>query len=112
MSELTRDRFQRLAENGRALVVGDETRGTAVHSGVRERESETVVDYAVAAWADAEAGRALFDAVRADAAVRGGDTTRVLVPETPRHVSGAALARAPPGDSPVYVFAADLTADD
>lgn len=79
------------------------------HSDTREREGETVLDYAVAAWADADAARTLFDAIRADAASLGGDRTRVLIPETPRHVSGVALARAPLGDHSVYVFVADLT---
>jgi GNAT superfamily N-acetyltransferase len=110
LSELARERFERLAADGRALaVVGEGVRGATVRLGTREREGETVVDYAVAAWADADAARKLFDAIRADTASLGGDNTRVLIPETPRHVSGAALARTPLSDHSVYVFAADPT---
>lgn len=75
----------------------------------RERDGERVVDYAVAAWADADAARVLFDAIREDATARGGDGTRVLIPESPQYVSDAALAGVPLSDEPVYVFTADLT---
>jgi hypothetical protein len=108
LAELTRDRFLRLADDGRSIaVVGDRTRAATVRLGARESDGTTVVDYAVAAWADAEAARVLLDAVRTDAA--GADATRVLIPETTRYVSDAALARAPLSDQPVYVFATDLT---
>jgi len=109
LSELTRGRFGGLAADGGALaVVGEGVRGMTVRRGTRRRDDETVVDYAVAAWADADAARALFDAIREDAAARGGDRTRVMIPETPRHVSGAAVARVRMSDYAVYVFSADL----
>jgi GNAT superfamily N-acetyltransferase len=108
LAELTRDRFRRLADDGRALaVVGDRTRAATVRLGTRETDGETVADYAVAAWADPDAARALLDAIRTDAA--GADATRVPIPETTRCVSDAALARAPLSDQPVYVFTRDLT---
>jgi len=109
LAELTRERFEELAADGRALaVVGEDVRGMTVRRGTRERDGETVLDYAVVAWADADAARALFDAIRADAAGLG-DRTRVPVPATPRHVSGAALARAPLSDHSVHVFGANLS---
>jgi GNAT superfamily N-acetyltransferase len=110
LAELTRDRFERLADAGRPITVaGKRTRGTTVRLGARERDGERVVDYAVAAWADADAARVLFDAIREDATARGGDGTRVLIPESPQYVSDAALAGVPLSDEPVYVFTADLT---
>jgi hypothetical protein len=109
LAELTRDRFERLARRPIA-VVGDRTRGTAVRVGTRERDGRTVVDYAAVAWADADAARVLFDAIRADAA--GADATRVLLPGTTRYVSDAAMARAPLSGQSDYVFTDDLTGTD
>lgn len=110
VAELTRDRFDGLAESGRAIAVaGDRTRAMTVRIGTRDSDGETVVDYAVAAWSDPDAAGVLFDAIREDAAACDGDETRVLIPETTRYVSDAALRRVSPGDGSVYVFAADLT---
>ena len=43
------------------------------------------------------------------AAAAGADRARVLVPETPRHVSDAARARVPFVDEPDFVLERDLT---
>lgn len=115
LAELTRDRVAELADGGRVLaVVEGSTRATTVTAGRRERtdedgETRTVADYAVASWDDLAAARSLFEAIRADAAARDVDGTRVLIPETPEFVTDAASARAPLSDRPFYVMAADLT---
>lgn len=110
LAELTRDRFEDVAADGRVLaVVDDRVRGMTVRQGTREHDGETVADYTVGAWADSEAAAALFDAIRADAVAVGVDTTRVCIPETTRHVSDVATTRADVSDRPVYIFGADLT---
>jgi GNAT superfamily N-acetyltransferase len=110
LAELSRDRLWTIGAAGRVFTVAtDRTRGMAARMGTREQERETVVDYAVGAWADTDAAVALFDAIRADTAEVGADATRVCIPDTPRFVSDAAVARANPSDDAVFVFAADLT---
>jgi len=114
VSDLTRDRLRRHAEDERVLAVaGEGTRGFTVRIGTRHPETEAgvldVVEYAAAGWTDADAAETLFAAVRADAAGQGADQARVLVPETPRHVAETARARGLPADEPVFVFEADLT---
>jgi GNAT superfamily N-acetyltransferase len=112
LAELTRDRLDALAADGRVFAVVDGgTRAMAARIGTRERDGETAADYAVGAWADAAAAAHLFDAIRADAADCGADGTRVCIPDTTRFVSDAALAGATPSDNCVFVFAADLTDD-
>jgi hypothetical protein len=74
--------------------------------------AETWAEYGVAAWTDHEALSELAAAVAADAAAAGADHARVLVPETPRHVSDAAYARVPFADDPDFVLARDLTGYD
>lgn len=110
LAELTRDRLVDIADSGRVLaVLGEHARGMIARMGTREREGETIADYAVGAWEDAEAAAALLDAVRSDAAAVGADATRVCIPETTRHVSDVATTRADVSDRPVYIFSADLT---
>jgi len=110
VAELSRDRLRTIGAAGRVFaVVADRARGMAARIGTREDDGETVVDYAVGAWADTDAAVALFAAIRADAASVGADATRVCLPDTPGFVSDAAVARANPGDSGVFVFGADLT---
>ncbi len=114
LSELTRERLERLADEERVFTVTDDrTRGFACRNRTTERETDdgtrTVAEYGVAAWTDCTVAADLFDAIRADAADLGVDRTRVLVPETPRHVAEAATVRAGPGDWPSFVFEADLT---
>jgi len=108
LSELTRDR---LADAETVFAVGgDGTTGMACRTGTTsDLSGESLAEYAVGAWADRAAAAALFDAIRVDAAELGVERTRVLVPETARHVAAAAAARAEPADWPDFVLSADLT---
>ncbi|MFB6074688.1 MAG: GNAT family N-acetyltransferase [Haloarculaceae archaeon] len=108
VSELTRERLRDRASAVLA-VKGDGTRAMTWRNGVAERDGRRVADYGAAAWADADAARTLLAAVRADAAAQDADATRVLVPETPRHVAEAAFVRGAPEDEPHFVTEADLT---
>jgi len=118
VSELDRETFAAAADE-RALVAVRSDRGThATTYRVREydREDDDGVErrhaeYGVAAWDSMDALRALLAGIQRDAAAVGADETRVLVPETARHVSDASLARAGISDEPDFVMAADLTAD-
>jgi GNAT superfamily N-acetyltransferase len=112
LSELTRATLARLADEQAVFAVkAAGTRGMACR--VRTTEDATgdgpLAEYAVGAWADADAAAALFDAIRSDAATLGVDRTRVLIPETPRYVAEAAAARAGIGEWPDFVLTADLT---
>jgi len=71
--------------------------------------TERVAEYGVGAWADAEALETLVAAIGRDAAAVGADRTRVLIPETVRHVSDGAYRRAGISDHPDFVLSADLT---
>lgn len=118
MSELTRESFATAADE-RFLATVQRRSGTCgVTYRVRdyERETddgdvETRVEYGVAAWDDVPALRALVAAIQRDAASLDADRTRVLIPETARHVSDASLVRAGISDDPDFVMAADLTSD-
>ena len=91
----------------------DDTGANAADAGDGEEatpEMETWVEYGVGAWADAESARAVLDAVARDAADRGADRTRVLIPESARHVSDVAVCRVDVSDEPDFVLGADLTA--
>lgn len=116
LSELTRENLERAREEGGLFcVAADGARAMAYRSRTYDRPGEdgepvTWVEYGVGAWDDLGAARALFDAIRADAAARG-DRTRVLIPETARHVSDVALLRVPFSEEPDFVMAADLTTD-
>jgi GNAT superfamily N-acetyltransferase len=110
LSELDRTRLAALADRERVFTVrADRTRGMAVRVGTRDRDGKTVADYAVGAWDDPDAARALFEELRSDAADCGADDTRVCIPDSPRFVSDAALARAALGDDAVFIFSADLS---
>ncbi len=74
-------------------------------------ETTLHAEYGVGTWADPEAGRELLAAVARDAAAVGADRTRVLLPETARHVMEASYLRADVGEEPDFVTAADLTGD-
>jgi len=115
LAELTRERLHAAADAERVLaVVGDDgVRGMTVR--VREAEHETgagqterYAEYGVGVWTDLDAARALFAAVSRDAADLGVDRTRVLIPETGRHVSDVAAARVGFSDEPDFVLEADL----
>lgn len=115
VSELTRKRLQRAADETRVFAVkrvGEGTHGMAyrVRDYEREREGEREhwAEYGVGAWADLETARALFDAISADAAELGADRTRVLIPETPRHVSDVAAARVALSEDPDFVMESQL----
>lgn len=110
LSDLDRRRLATIADRGRVFAVSsDGVRGVAARLGTRERDGETVADYAVGAWADADACRGLFAEIRADADRCGADDARVPIPDTPRFVSDAALARIPLDDDAAFVCRVDLT---
>ncbi|MFW5935324.1 MAG: N-acetyltransferase family protein, partial [Halolamina sp.] len=117
LSELTRERLRRAADEDRLLVVSAPDGGVGgfgyrVRTSEREgddSESEVRAEYGVAAWAGAESCDALLSAISRDAAAAGADTTRVLIPESATWVSDAALAGAEIGEDPDFVMRADLT---
>ncbi|QLH76427.1 GNAT family N-acetyltransferase [Halosimplex rubrum] len=127
LSEVTRERFRTAADERQAFAVrgNDGTRGAAVRTREYERESggdggegdgddgsERWVEYGVGAWDDVPAAQTLFAAIARDAADLGADRTRVLIPETARHVSDAAYAGIAVSETPDFVMAADLTGRD
>ncbi|SFR93200.1 Acetyltransferase (GNAT) family protein [Halomicrobium zhouii] len=115
LSELSRERLHALADDERVFAVKDDgTRGMAARVRTTERSTEddateTLAEYAVGAWADVTAARRLLDAIRADAHELGADATRVLIPESPRHVAEAAAARVGFSEHCDFVLEADLT---
>jgi len=123
LSEATRERFRAAADERRVFAVrgADGTHGAAVRTREYERERESGnggsdterwVEYGVGAWDDVPAAQTLFAAIARDAADLGADRTRVLIPETPRHVSDAAYAGIAVSENPDFVMAADLTGAD
>jgi len=116
LQELTREALHRAADETAVFAVQDGgTRGMAFRVRDYEREDEDGeprhwAEYGVGAWADTAAADALFAAITRDAAAVGADRTRVLVPETPRHVTDAAFVRAGVSEEPDFVLSADLTA--
>lgn len=115
-SELTRETLDAAAADGGVLSVtrpGDPGTGGTVATTFRvrdyERDDERWAEYGVAAWDDPVALSDLAAAIAADAAEQGADRTRVLVPETPRHVTEAAGAGIRVSDEPDFVLAADLS---
>jgi len=112
LSELTRDGLHRLADEQRVFAIkGEGTRGMGCRARTVEADGTEMAEYAIGAWDDTDAADALFTAIRADAADLGVEATRVLIPETPRHVAEAAFVRADTSDWPTFVTAADLTGD-
>ncbi|RRJ33720.1 GNAT family N-acetyltransferase [Halocatena pleomorpha] len=115
LSELTLSDLEQAAEETAVVaVLSDGVCAMTFRTDVRTTETdagqtETVAEYGVGAWDDINAAQALFRAIKADAADVGADRTRVLVPETPRHVSDVAWLRAGVSDHPDFVLAADLT---
>jgi len=115
---LARETLEWAADETALIAVRDEsgTVGMAFRTRDYEREDddgETTrhAEYGVGAWEDAHAARALFSAVARDAADIGADETRVLIPETPRHVSDAAYVRAGISEDPDFVLEVDLTGE-
>jgi GNAT superfamily N-acetyltransferase len=117
LSELTRERVHRAAEETTVFAVqayeSSGTRATAYRVRTYERDEEdgpeTWAEYGVGAWDDEAAARALFAAIQRDAASLDADRTRVLIPETPRHVTDAAHVCGAISDHPDFVMEGDLT---
>jgi hypothetical protein len=114
LSECSLDRFRRASEDTASIALVDGGARACTYR-VREYdrededgETETWAEYGVGVWSDLDAARGLFAAVARDAAGVGADRTRVLIPETPRHVTDAAYARAGISDEPDFVLAKDL----
>lgn len=117
VSELTPATLARAAEETAVIAINTPggADGMSYRTRTFEREDEdgdpyTVAEYGVAVWEEVPVAAALLDAIAADAASIGADRTRVLVPETPSHVSDAALLRAEIAEHPDFVVSADLTA--
>ena len=115
LSELTVEDLRAASEETRVITVeGDGTTAMTFRTREYERENDDgdpvqYAEYGVATWTDVDAAGALFAAIAADAADRGADRTRVMIPESTRHVSDAASVRANPADEPKFVLACDLT---
>ena len=112
LAELTNARLE-AAESTLAVTDGERIRGVSYRCRTFEREGDTGdahtwAEYGVGAWDDC-ALESLVAAVARDAASAGADRIRVLVPETPRHVSDAAYARIDASDEPDFIFERDLT---
>ncbi|WP_256393341.1 GNAT family N-acetyltransferase [Natronoarchaeum rubrum] len=126
--ELTREDFRDAADETAAFGVTDGDGARAATFRVRDYEREVedgesgasddaadaattehVAEYGVGAWADVPALETLVAAIKRDAAAIGADRTRVLIPETVRHVSDGAAVRAGISDHPDFVLSADLT---
>ncbi|QSG03299.1 GNAT family N-acetyltransferase [Natranaeroarchaeum sulfidigenes] len=114
LATLTRERLGTDAE--RVIAVQDDgTEAFTFRLRSYDRENEdgeelTWAEYGVAAWADVPAARALFAAIRRDSASVGADRTRVLLPETPRHVTDAVHVGSEVSEDPDFVLEADLSA--
>ncbi|MFB6185168.1 MAG: GNAT family N-acetyltransferase [Haloarculaceae archaeon] len=115
LAALTRERLRGAADGGDLLVLqdGDGTHAFAAVMHEYERDGDDGptrwAEYGVSGWRDRRAGRALFSAVARDAADRGRDRTRVLIPETARHVSDVAALGVELRDDPVFVMEADVS---
>jgi len=115
LAELTPERLHDAAADERVLAIADDDGVRGMTFRVRtdehevEGETERFAEYGVGVWDDVAAARALFAAVARDAADLGVDRTRVLIPETVRHVSDVAAARVGFSDEPDFVLEADLS---
>jgi GNAT superfamily N-acetyltransferase len=112
-STVERDRWH---DADRVLAVGEPVRAATYRSRTWERtdddgESETVAEYGVGAWRDLDACRDLMAVVAHDAADLDADRTRMLIPETARHVSDVARAGWEVSDEPDFVLGRALADD-
>lgn len=114
--ELRREDVDAAGADGGAIAVRtpEGTIAVAVRLGVPERRGEDgqrarEAVYGGVAWDDLDAAAALLSAIAADAASVDADRTKLLVPETVRHVSDLAACRVDLHDGPEFVLAADLT---
>jgi GNAT superfamily N-acetyltransferase len=109
VSRIERDRWH---DADAVVAVGDPVHGAAYRSRTWERDgedgTERWAEYGVGAWRDVDACRNLLAAVARDAAEAGADRTRLLIPETARHVSDVARAGCAVSDEPDFVLAAAL----
>ena len=113
LSELRPADLERAADaDGLFVVQGGGTRGIAFRNRAFEADGDRWTEYAVGAWTDLDAAKALVDAVARDAARLDGDRARLLLPETPQFVTDAAAAKADVSGDPDFVLAADLTDPD
>lgn len=105
----------RLADAEAVIALRDDERLRAMtyrnRTFEQDDDGETVpwAEYGVGSWDDGAAFRSLAAAVARDAAEQGAERARMLVPETPRHVSDAAAARVDIADEPDFVLERDLT---
>ncbi|NLV07405.1 GNAT family N-acetyltransferase [Haloarcula rubripromontorii] len=104
LSTLTRERLDRLGTEQAVLTVGERPQGMACRVRTTDADGDRLAEYAVGVWSNVDAARALFDGIAADAARLGVDGTRILIPETPRHVAQAAYAGGDISECPDYVF--------
>ncbi|WP_255148881.1 GNAT family N-acetyltransferase [Halorarius halobius] len=113
VAELTRERLARAADDERvfAVTTDEGTRAMSYRTRTATYDDETYAEYGVGAWADVESVRSLFAAIARDAAALDAVGTRVLIPESVRHVSDVARARVGFSDDPDFVLARDLTGD-
>jgi GNAT superfamily N-acetyltransferase len=115
LRELTRDDLRDASDDTAVFTVQrDGSAAMAFRNRDYEREDddgETThwAEYGAAVWDDLDACRALFAAIAEDAAGLGADDTRVLIPESPRHVTDAARANAGTSDEPKFALECDLT---
>lgn len=118
LAELTRERLE-ASETTIAVHDGERLRGMSyrtrtfeseVEGAVGPDETQTWAEYGVSVWEDVESLRSLAAAIEMDAATIGADRVRVLIPESPRHVSDAAYVKIETDDEPEFVFARDLIA--
>ena len=115
LSELTRRKLHRAANDRSVVTVMDgRARATSFRTQLQERQTEEgstthLAEYGVATWTDSAIVPSLFDAISADAAAIDADAARVLIPETPRHVTDAAYARGELSDESAIVLSMDLT---
>lgn len=115
-SELTQQDLREAADDTRVFAVQTDDRTTGAAFRVRDYERENDdgetkhwAEYGLASWDDIDSARTLFAAIAEDAATLGADETRALIPETTRHVSDAAWARAGSSEEPDFVLERDLT---
>lgn len=116
LSELTRDTLRAAAEDTRVIAIQGDDGTTAMAFRVRDYEREDdegdvhhYAEYGASAWDDVDAARPLYAAISEDAAELGADETRVLIAESPRHVTDTAATRAGISDEPKFVLERDLT---
>lgn len=116
-SILTRQNLVTAADTSTVLAIrrrGRPTSGAGVRAmsfrvRILDHGDSRIAVYGVAAWDSLDALARLIRAVAKDAASINVDRTRILVPETSRHVTDAARLGIEIGDEPDFVLSADLS---